>query len=816
MPRRATGYGGKARNLAALARAGFPVPAAFALPGSACDEFLASILAVPDQPSSLLAEGSVAPDRLARIAERVREAPLSDALSHALSDAFVALQRDGATAVAVRSSSIREDQDEASAAGLHETVLNVQSEAALFDAVRACWASLFSPRVLSYLRSTSDEPGAAVGIVIQAMVPAEVAGVMFTVNPLTGDAGELVLNAAWGLGSAVVDGTVSPDTFRIDKATGGPRDRVIGDKAERTVAGDGPGVVREPVPEADRRRLCLDEATVDELVRLGLRIEEHFDGPRDVEWAVANGHVYVLQARPVTAALQPATRKWQRRRGRERAKIVWSNVNVGEALPGVATPLTWSVLSSFSELGFRRAFGSLGCTVPKDAELVGDFRGRIYLNLTEFMEILSQVPGLRPRTILSLGGGGEVDRLEDDLEGRSSMGFLARLPLTAARFMRENYQVTERVEAFEAFFEDERQRVLSIDPRLLPPSGLARMLKDVERLLDETGALMLTAYGNLLASVVLLTTALRIVAGDRAEVLQRDLLTGLADLDSAAPGLRLWHIAEMAREDGPARDRILEADPKRLRVEDLPSGPTRRALTNFLKAYGHRGAREAEIAEPRWGEDATLLFATLQIHLRRTGGVRPIDVERRQREVRDTAMAHLERSLPAPTRAASRHLLALVQRFLRLRERLRGYVVEVLGMFRRVALDASRRIQVSEPKAGADAAFFLTVDELYAVLGGQLSRVATRVQQRRRQHARGTCRSRTLRTPSSASRRRSRRRRRTWTRFMGSRPAPDEWKASRACSPRPPTQRTSAAARSSSPPARTSVGRRCSSSPVRS
>lgn len=733
VPRRAAAYGGKAKGLAALARGGFPVPRAYALPVDAFERHCAAHLPADALPDRLLRQPQPSNERLDEYAKAVREAPVAPELADELRETFRYLIRDGARSVAVRSSSSSEDGSDQSAAGMHATLLHVGDEAGVLDAVRECWASFFSPGVQSYLRKVGIEH-AAVGVVIQAMVPAEVAGVLFTVNPLTGDAGEVVIDAAYGLGSVVVDGAVSPDTIRMDKAAGLPRDQIIGGKARRRVVGEG-AVLEEDVPVAEREVLALDETRLGALLQLALRIEKTFGEARDVEWAFVGDQLFVLQSRPVTATLQPSTKRWQKKRDVDRASLVWSNVNVGEALPGVATPLTWSILSRFSELGFRRAFGSLGCTVPKDAELVGNFRGRIYLNMTEFMSILTQVPGLRPKMLLALGGGGEGDRLEQDVERRSSLGFLRRLPLTATRFARENLAMNERLEEFEQLFDLERARLGQVDPRILPAPALAKMLEDVERMLDQSGAIMLTVYGNLLASAVLLTTGLRLVARDRAEALQRDLLTGIADLDSAAPGIALWHIAEAAREEPEARSALLEGDASLLRLRDLPEGRTRRSLARFLKAYGHRGTREAEIMAPRWREDPTLLFATLQAHLRREGGPRPIDLERTQRAARDRADAELDKRVPGPFRPAFRHLLTQVQRFMRLRERLRGTVTEVLGFYRIVALDASRRIALREPEAGEDAAFYLTETELHRALRADLS-VATRVRQRRRQHER--------------------------------------------------------------------------------
>ncbi len=714
------------------------MPAAYALPASIGKRFLKESLPKDEFLLALDPASDLHTDRLADVAARVRAARLPDPLLASFHSAFASLRREGAQSVAVRSSSTQEDQDDASAAGLHATFLNLETEESVAEAIKACWASLFSVPVLGYLRKRKITPEAAVGVVLQAMVPADVAGVMFTINPLTGDAGEIVINASYGLGSSVVEGRVSPDTLRVDKATGTLRDRVIGEKRERTVLSPGGGIREEQVPADQVREPALDPAVTAELVALGHRIEAHFGGPRDIEWAVSGGTIYILQARPITAVSRPSTRRWAKRRldRPDRSRIVWSNVNVGEALPGVATPLTWSVLSGFSDLGFRRAFGALGCTVPKDAELVGQFRGRIYLNLTEIMTILAQVPGLRPRVLLTLGGGGEVERLEEEIQPPRRTAFMLRLPLTISRFISEHLNAQDRVETFETFFQSERDRILNLDLRVLSPSSLARTLTDVERLLDETGSTMLGVYGNLLASIAFLHSIFRVLLKDDADHTLRDLLTGLSDLESTAPGISLWHIAEMAKAEPDLRA-ILEAGRSTdLKIADLPDGPTRRAMERFLRAYGSRGTREAELSEPRWSEDPTLLFAALQVHLRSPAGAeRPIDLERNMRRIREAAETRVRGTLPTPAWIAVRRLLTQVQRYLRLRERLRSDVTRVLGMFRSVALEASRRIDSLEPSAGHGAAFFLTLDELHDFLRGQ-GVLAARVRQRRRQYER--------------------------------------------------------------------------------
>ena len=734
VPRRASGYGGKARSLAALARAGFPVPAAYAMPGWVGDSFFSSVLEIEDRPRALLRTPHVSDARLESIAERVREATLPQDVVRSVSDALLAMTDEGATGFAVRSSAMHEDQEGASAAGMHSTLLNLMREDEVFEAIKACWASLFRPRVLSYLRALGEDVPVSVGVVIQAMVPSEVSGVLFTANPLTGDAGEVVINAAYGLGSSVVDGRVTPDTYRVDKATGQLRDQIIGDKAQQTVLEPSGGVREVAVSAAQRECPALSEQQLLHLSDLATRVENHFGDARDVEWGITEQQVYVLQARPVVVPSTRNRRGSRRDRPWDRRKIVWSNANVGEALPGVATPFTWSVLSQFSDLGFRRAFGAMGCTVPRDAELVGDFRGRIYINLTEFSSIMSQIPWIHPSTLVRLGGGQYASELDEVVAERSSTGFFLRLPQTVSRYARENFRLQSRIDEFETYFSDERLRIHGIDPRLLEPSGLDRMLGDVEHLLDETGSILLTAYANLLTAVLALTGVLRTFAQGEGSGFYRELLSGLQDVASARPGFVLRQIARTAREEPEVAEQLRVAELSELTVAGLPAGRTREALRRFLEDYGYRGIREAEIAAPRWSEDPTLMFAALRSHLGSRTDVD--DRDRDLRRARQEAEDKLRKSVPFPLRPSVTKLLEVVQRFTRMREHLRGHVVEVLGMFRRIALEASRRIEAREPEAGPDAAFFLTLTEVRRVLYDDNERVAIRVQRRRLEYER--------------------------------------------------------------------------------
>ena len=220
-----------------------------------------------------------------------------------IADAYKAL---GEPAVAVRSSAIGEDSAETTFAGLQDTFLWVRGAEQVSAAVRDCRASLDNPEAVSYRERMGIEGKPAMGVAVQEMVDAAVSGVMFTCNPVSGDPSTVAVNASWGLGVAVVGGEVTPDEYRVSKVTGEVLHRKIGPKPIQYVAG-AEGAERVDVA-ADRQEVpCLDDRQLTSLVELGRRVERHFGGHQDVEWAIdGEGELLVLQARPVTTVAPKA------------------------------------------------------------------------------------------------------------------------------------------------------------------------------------------------------------------------------------------------------------------------------------------------------------------------------------------------------------------------------------------------------------------------------------------------------------------------------------------------------------------------------
>ncbi|TCO23485.1 pyruvate,water dikinase [Kribbella steppae] len=268
--------GGKAAVLGALARAGFPVPPGFVVPTEVYRAVTSGLdLAAVD-----------GPDEVRRLIE---SRPLPAELARELTEAMTRL---GGNAVAVRSSASTEDTVGASAAGQHDSYLGVTGSAAVIERLPATWASLWSTRAVAYRSTAAVAPEMAV--IVQRHIDAEVAGVLFT------DAPGIQIEASWGLGESVVGGLVTPDSFSVsaDGAVG----RRTGDKDTR-IDRSGNGTITTAVAPESRNRLCLDDQQLARLATLGRQVAEHLGAPQDIEFAIENDQIWLLQARPITAPL---------------------------------------------------------------------------------------------------------------------------------------------------------------------------------------------------------------------------------------------------------------------------------------------------------------------------------------------------------------------------------------------------------------------------------------------------------------------------------------------------------------------------------
>ncbi|MCD6728141.1 MAG: PEP/pyruvate-binding domain-containing protein [Solirubrobacteraceae bacterium] len=341
--------GGKCTSLAEMGRAGFGVPPAFGVTTVAHREFMNhgglrervhSVTAAID-PDDLAAVEAAS----AAISAEILAAPLPVAVADAIRGAYEQLcRRTGVSdvPVAVRSSGVAEDSAGASFAGQFETYLWVIGVDSVLDHVRRCWSGMFGTQVLTYRPDGGERPAheaLGMAVAVQQMVLPRAAGVMFTLEPVTGDRSKVVIEGSWGFGEAVVSGEVTPDRFRVDKVTLEVLHRDIARK-EREFRFEPEGGVTLCAVSPERRDIaCLEEEHIVELVSLAKRIERHRGPPQDIEWAVdQQGRAYVLQVRPETV--------WSRREtksiagGASALELIMSSFMAGDQSVGNRGPGT--------------------------------------------------------------------------------------------------------------------------------------------------------------------------------------------------------------------------------------------------------------------------------------------------------------------------------------------------------------------------------------------------------------------------------------------------------------------------------------------
>ncbi|MDB2282110.1 phosphoenolpyruvate synthase [Halorubrum ezzemoulense] len=302
--------GGKAASLGELIGAGLPVPPGFAVTAgtyrtfieeAGIDDELFDAVDVDPEDSAALREAEATAERL------ILDTPFPEEVREEILEQYRAMGEDGEEAfVAVRSSATAEDLPDSSFAGQQETFLNVREDD-LLRRVKECWASLFTQRAI-YYRQQRGFPHADVDIavVVQRMVDAEKSGVMFTSHPSTGDP-QVTIEAAWGLGEAVVSGTVSPDNYVYDRERGAVDEVTVADKKVEMVKDPDTGeTVQLDVDEDRRSERVLSDGEIGDLVELGERVEDHYGAPQDVEWAIYGGEIYMLQSRPITTIREDA------------------------------------------------------------------------------------------------------------------------------------------------------------------------------------------------------------------------------------------------------------------------------------------------------------------------------------------------------------------------------------------------------------------------------------------------------------------------------------------------------------------------------
>jgi pyruvate,water dikinase len=611
---------------------------------------------------------------------------------------------------------------EASFAGQQDTFLNVSSAQAVVSAVQRCWASLWTARAMAYrMRQGIAPENVSLAVVVQEMVPATAAGVLFTLNPVSADRGEMVINATWGLGEALVAGHVTPDTIVIDKTTSAVKQMIVGSKLVMTAAAEH-GTEETPVAPELQERQVLDADQIEELARLGRKLEAHFGQPQDVEWAVAGGKAVLLQARPITtiaAAPESAPRApgddlWPPFDMPPQPFDLWTTYDVGERWPEPVTPFSWSTGYAMIQQNMNETLEGLKAPYAGKIQWAKRAFGHVYLNEGALAHAYTDGLGM-PMGMIASSLTGIIPVTPANNRYQWSK-IVQHLPF----YWRTFTQWESNVKRYVADFAKIDRWV---DEFMLRDLGAAsdqelwweaqnlwlRRAMHYMRAHSNATSLSLTAYGQLeefAASSV----------GDRA--LAPKLAGGISGVIAAEIVPALWHLAQQVDQLGLAAV-LLEQSP-RAALEALHTAPEASPmlvqLDAFLVRHGHRCMSEAEWLHPRWVEAPEIVIKSIAGYLRAGNSFDPQEAVAKAERDRLEAAAAIEGRINPLQRRYFRWLLGRVHRFMVARDNGQHYLVKLMLPVRRLYATLAQRWAERGWLSQSDDFFFLVVEEVEAVL----------------------------------------------------------------------------------------------------
>jgi phosphohistidine swiveling domain-containing protein len=697
--------GAKAARLARLMAAAIPVPPGFVVTEKARRAFFTagSLAPTVEELEKRLAagDGPAAREIAAALRERLAETSLPRGIREGLFRRFREVF--ASRPVIVRSSGIGEDGLEASYAGILDSIPDVSSSDGLENALKACWASAWSERSLSY-QLAREVRLQGMGVVVQLQIASVVSGVLFTESPNPDPDDVLVGEYCRGPGRALVSGEVDPVRFKVSRSDL----RLI----EHTA----------PSGEA----AALSDDCVLALARLGLEIERLFEGPQDIEWTIdGEGGLHVVQSRPITTPT-PAGR------------IVWSNANVSENFPGPVTPFVYSFAETGYEHYFRnlaRAYGvperRIQAADPAFQQIIGAHGARIYYNLTNIHRVLRSVPhgDWLARYFDGFVGveKGEAER-QRPAEPNLGLRTLFELAVMGVKTTRLYVGLDRRVRDFETTIDRFASRWT---PERLARAPLPELLEALREIIDIRGHRWLGA--SLADAAAMVTSgALKALLGGAGVTApeQAQLFRGMPDIVSARPAHELWQLSRRIRNDAALRalfERQEGEDIWKVLKEEASFAWFRAALERYLDDWGFRSSGELMMTRPSFQERPAELIDLLKPYARLETGAPHEKVEREaeRRRLAEAAVAatllrqKIHRLIPILTKATVfRHLLRWTHRSIALRERARLKQALLYSRCRRVVLAIGKRLCEKGTLEKPEDAFFLSWRELTRLLAG--------------------------------------------------------------------------------------------------
>jgi phosphohistidine swiveling domain-containing protein len=692
--------GPKAFRLGMMLQAGLPVPDGFCLSGAERSRFLTDTGLhdwIGRRVDAMATDADVG--LLDEIRARVVAASLPPTLRHNLQNAWEVVL-DCAPA-AVRSSAIQEDLHHASFAGQYVSVLGCVDLAAIERAILACWASTWQPRLWAYYRHLGGDPrNLDVAVIVQRQIQAESAGVVFTINPITGNDTELVCEATWGLGAGLMGGTVAGDRYRYDWYIGRETGR------------------HEATPRA-----VLSRVAVAKLAQLALKTQIHFGCPQDLEWARAQGRFWLLQARPITAI------------GFTGVQGEWTTANFrdGGVASDVCTPFLWSLYDSVWERVLPEYLRSIGLLDQRSStDWAQVFFGRPYWNVGAVKYALKTLPGFKERTF-DHGLGIEPVYDGDGYVTPTSRAGVVRAVRILIAVLRT---LARRVAANRHLLSRQRPRLRELarsEPDKLTTPALFEQLQvlvECDHRQTES-AYFLTAFAATNAEVQFMAIFDWLDPHGQLHGERLKLLGGLGGLSHLRKVSDLRIIASAIRNDPEALFAYASRTPREL-VAALTRGelPLGTLVTSYLRQHGYHSPREHDIRVPSWQEDPLPVLESLHRYVSDPGTLEPSVAAAAQHNhfeaARQTVLSHLARN--SRTGAGVWRSLLFVWSLNQLRkqlwwrEEMRDLSTQTYQQIRLHACEIGRRLHQGGWLENAADVFLLRYPTLKQILIGLSSR----------------------------------------------------------------------------------------------
>lgn len=687
--------GGKAATLGTLLKAGCPVPDGFCITTKAYHDFVNAL----DQPRLSTTQDASKDERI----EAITAAPFPRDLRTQVLAAYHHLRRrhGGDMRVAVRSSASVEDLPDASFAGQYISVLDITNEASLLEAIKQCWLSAFSPQVQAYRKQRAlDDARLQMAVIVQVMVSADFAGVLFTADPVTGDTTHLVVEMTPGLGDKVAAGKTMPFRLTLDRQA---------------------GTAAHSSPLAPGWRTA-NHGQIDwkPLVKLALRAEALFQSPQDIEWVYGDHRFSILQSRPITVPLRPTCRQ------------IWTRANVGEIFPGVVSSLTWSIFEPVLHMaGSYRARSPLTlhhkwshpCGAWPDSPRL--FDGRVYMELASVYAGFGSLPGVSPH-ILQRMLGFEFHLCRPDELPEKHPRWHVMDPYRALRFWLEMAGITDTLaKKAEGWLREERANdFVSTGASRETQAELA--LCRIDRLLPRTAKILglhLQCTAMAFSALGLLDRLARKYAAPKeVEAFESGLVADFQGMSTVQQVIAIWDLAQAARQV-PLVERTLfeESNGHALEVWRNTPGALDFLMLwdSFIDRFGDRGVDEFELSAARWDQDPSLVLQAMREALDQQSP----DPRERLERVQEVGQQQVQRMLECIKAKGSawevwffRRLVVSYQRNTLLRENLKHSLVSKFNALRKAFIALGELLEQAGVISSCDGIFFLRYEEILEVI----------------------------------------------------------------------------------------------------